>query len=54
MKFAVIMLNQNLSGNIETLELLLPAIRQKMLENTKFVAFPVICLTFDVRVNLRG
>ena len=43
-----------LSANIETLELFLAPIRQKMLENTKFIVFPVIRLKFDVRVNLRG
>ena len=43
-----------LSANIKTLELFLAPIRQKMLENTKFIVFPVIQLKFGVRVNLRG
>ena len=43
-----------LSANIKTLELFLAPIRQKMLENTKFIVFPVIRLKFGVRVNLRG
>ena len=43
-----------LSVNIKTLELFLSPIRQKMLENTKFIVFPVIWLKFGVRVNLRG
>ena len=40
-----------LSANIETLELFLAPIRQKMLENSKFIVFPVIRLKFGVRVN---
>ena len=40
-----------LSANIKTLELLLAPIRQKMLENTKFIC---LRLKFGVRVNLRG
>ena len=43
-----------LSTNIKTLELFLAPIRQKMLENTKFIVFPVIRLKFGVRANLRG
>ena len=43
-----------LSSNIITLELFLTPIRQKILENTKFVVFTVIWLKFGVRVNLRG
>ena len=43
-----------LCANIKTLELFLAPIRQKMLENTKFIVFPVIRLKFGVRVNLRG
>ena len=43
-----------LSTNIKTFELFLTPIRQKMLENTKFIVFPVIRLNFGVRVNLRG
>ena len=43
-----------LSANIKTLELFLALIRQKMLENSKFIVFPVIRLKFGVRVNLRG
>ena len=43
-----------LCANIKTLELFLAPIRQEMLENTKFIAFPVIRLKFGVRVNLRG
>ena len=43
-----------LSGNIITFELFLTPIRQKILENTNFVVFPVIWLEFGVRVNLRG
>ena len=38
----------------KTLELILAPIRQRMLQNTKFVVFPVIWLKFGVRVNLRG
>ena len=43
-----------LSADIKTLELFLAPIRQKMLENTKFIVFPVVLLKFGVRVNLRG
>ena len=43
-----------LSTNIKTLELFLVPTRQKMLENNKFIVFPVIRLKFGVRVNLRG
>ena len=43
-----------LSANIKALELFLAPIRQKMLENTEFIVFPVIRLEFGVRVNLRG
>ena len=43
-----------LCANIKTLELFLAPIRQKMLENTKFIVFPVIRLKFGVRINLRG
>ena len=43
-----------LSANIKTLELFLAPIRQKMLENTKFIVFPVIRLKFGVRVKLRA
>ena len=41
-----------LSTNIKTLESFLAPIRQKMLENTKLIVFPVIQLKFGVRVNL--
>ena len=43
-----------LCTNTKTLELFLALFRQKMLENTKFIVFPVIRLKFGVRVNLRG
>ena len=43
-----------LSGNIKTLELFLALIRQKILENTKFVVFPVIWLRFGVRVMFQS
>ena len=43
-----------LSANIKTLELFLALIRQKMLENSKFIVFPVIRLKFGARVNLRS
>ena len=43
-----------LSVNMKILVLFLALIRQKMLENTKFIVFPVIRLKFGVRVNLRG
>ena len=43
-----------LTANIKTLELFLAPIRQTMLENTKFIVFPVIRLKFGVRENLRG
>ena len=43
-----------LSATIKTLELFLAMIRQKMLENSKFIVFPVIRLKFGAGVNLRG
>ena len=47
-------ISEILSANIKTLELFLAPIREKMLENTEFIFFPVTRLKFGVRVNLRG